>query len=52
MYFGLYQVDEDFPTGLYRTSLEDWDRLASRAILNGAEVFTLIRTSHNSEGLL
>ncbi|MBL8469683.1 hypothetical protein [Methyloversatilis discipulorum] len=43
VYYGMYLDGEEFPTGLYRASLAEWDRLASQALVHGAEVFTKVR---------
>jgi hypothetical protein len=46
VFYGIYLDGNDWPAGIYRATLEEWDKLATQAVSHGAEVFSLVRAPH------
>ena len=50
VFYGVYLDGDDWPAGLYQATLDEWNRLATQAVENGAEVFTMVRPNVNVRG--
>lgn len=42
VYYGIYFDSIDTPVGLYRVTLDEWNRMAEKAIEHGATVYSLL----------
>jgi len=47
VFYGVYLDGDDWPAGLYQTTLDEWNRLVTQAVDNGAEVFTRVRSNRS-----
>ncbi len=47
VFYGVYLDGDDWPAGLYRATLDEWNRLVTQAVDNGAEVFTRVRSNRS-----
>jgi len=41
----VYLDGDDWPAGLYQATLDEWNRLVTQVVDNGAEVFTRVRSN-------
>lgn len=43
VYWGRYFGDEKLPSGMFRNSVAEFEKMTEKAIADGAEVFTMVR---------
>lgn len=45
VFYGVYLDGDDWPSGLYQATIDEWNRLATQAVEHGAEAFTMVRSN-------
>ena len=42
VYYGVYIAGDDWPAGLYRIPIDEWNKVAEEAAEKGAEIFSAV----------